>query len=204
MHTKSADSCKRARSGFGSKDLFFSIIKPHFDTPANARRLATSLLGCASEQWVNAELFQALVASGRDFFVWPENEKHDLVVYRDHEQKEPELIVETKLLYATYPRKKKDAKLADLARQLKRARDNHPDAQAIGLIVGFEYVNARDGKSLPRAPLDPFVSPDLRLTLRNAFGHASAYRVQGATHVEIGTRAFAVRTSLEMVKLAAS
>jgi hypothetical protein len=32
----------RARHGFGSKDLFFGILKKHFDEPGSARRLATS------------------------------------------------------------------------------------------------------------------------------------------------------------------
>jgi hypothetical protein len=192
----------RARNGFGAHGLFFRVLKPHFDLPSNARRLATSLLGCAAEQWINAELFQALVGCGREFFVWPENRKHDLVVYRDAAKKDPELIVETKLLYARYGPGKKATKLHDLARQLLSARQRYPDAQALGLVVTFEWVDATQGAKLPRAAQNCFMSEELRNLLPNAFGQPSRYRVQGCGQVEIGPRRFAVRTAFEMVRLA--
>lgn len=192
----------RARKGFGAHGIFFRVLKTHFDQPVNARRLATSLLGCAAEQWINAEVFQALVGSGRDFFVWPENRKHDLVVYRDAAQIHPELILETKLLYARYGAGKNAAKLQDLARQLRLARERYPDAQAVGLVVTFEWIDSTDGAKLPRASRGRFISDEIRESLPNAFGHSAPYRVKGCEDVQIGARRFSVRAALEMVRLA--
>lgn len=195
------------KAGFGPKGLFFDAIKAHFDKPENLKRLLTVFTGAASEQWINAECFMALRDARPDVWIRSEWRKRDLALFESPNAERPELIVETKVLYANYPESKQRSYLFGLASQLESCRElvgeDAPKNAVVGLIVSFDwtlYVNGEstenrvpDLKDLPRALLN-------HCGLENAFNHTGGRVFDGRVPNSTGHHHVAVR--FEMVRLA--
>jgi len=110
----------RAPRGFGAKNIFFNTIFPHFEE--NHIRLAKAFLGSACEQWINTEIFIAVLENNKDQWIRPESSKRDLVFYKseaDEKNCKASLICETKIIYCSEYPSQQTEKLRKLASQIK-------------------------------------------------------------------------------------
>ena len=67
---------KRAAKGFGSHNIFFKVIRPHFEK--NKDRLSKAFLGSSCENWINTEIFISILNYNNNFWVRPESKKKDI------------------------------------------------------------------------------------------------------------------------------
>jgi hypothetical protein len=201
MARGAALSFKRALPGYGAKGLFHGVLVPHFRK--NAARLATSVLGSACEQWLNAECFQAIVAHRPDVWVWPEYTKRDLVLLApDTQPPKPVLVIESKVLYGHEARGKQETKLSTLAGQLERA-SRATGAPALGLVV---FCRFRWREERGDWDVKSWAAPRLSRRERTARGLENAFQ-QASKSVDVQTvrmRRFTyeVEVSFEMLRLA--
>jgi len=197
-----------AKHGINAKKWFYGFRN---NLSARADHVRRVLAGCASEQWLNAELFahiSSVVPEG--MYAYPEHRKRDVSVfsYRSGDKARNDLteaIIETKLVYATYSEEKVGTyttrlceQMIDVARNV--AREQEEPCQVFGLMVGVwvEWPN-RFYKRRTRRTLGLF--------RRTAGGivrdRARKYRVRAAKEalesiVPIGT----IRNGREAVEVA--
>lgn len=200
----------RARRGFSLKPLLWQVILPHFRK--NSKRLSLAFLGSACEQWINGEVFQAIIAARRDWWVRPEKSKRDLVLYESIEAErddDPAAIIEAKVLYSPESPGVQLAKLATLRRQLEFAAHNR-DCSVGGLVVYFDYQYRTEGD---RTWYPTFEHRDWRLPgkaelkqlgLRNKFGSTHArihlWGKQACRRVRMGEYTYQFKVALEVVE----
>ncbi len=200
---------RNARRGFGPKALFFGTVLEHFRQPKNLERLLTAFTGAACEQWINCEAFMALRAELPHAWIYPEWSKRDVALFASDEDEHPALLMETKVLYASYSEKKQLEKLRALAAQLAQCRKlvgaDAPRNAVVGLVVSFDWAVTSSGETTrPR----PKVAPRDRMPrslldeagLENAFHHKGGRTLEGLVKTPGGHIDVEVR--LEMVRLA--
>jgi hypothetical protein len=199
----------KTKYGFGAKKLFFSAIKAHFSRPENLERMLTVFTGAACEQWINCECFMALRGHLPNAWILPEWSKRDLALFASNEDEFPALLIETKVIYASYYHSNQSSKLRQLARQLKTCKKLAGKGAArnsvVGLVVSFDWTTTTNGiTTKPRKDvLKSERMPRYLLTecgLVNAFGHTGGKKFRGLIknpngHVDVVVR-------FEMVRLA--
>lgn len=198
----------RAPNGFGHKAIFFGVLLPHFRRSENRERLLETVLGSASEQWINCECFQAIRRARPTCAIRPEWKKRDIAFFREYGDEEPVSIIETKVLYANYSRAKQVGMIARLEEQMREATDwvggaAHRNAIG-GLVVSFDWAWADRESGESGAPAShgwyPNVDKITNCGLQNAFGHHPGGRVVSG-RVEQAGRVFDVAVRFEMVRL---
>ena len=191
----------RARHGFSPKRVFFDVLKKHFDERRNGQRLVRALRGSACEQWINGEFFLAILKACPDLIVYPEVEKRDLVFYPAAAPTAPALIIETKLFYGHYAASKRDEKLAELTRQIRKNQKDWPGAKAVGLVVSFAYWRAGERETAKRVARQlPKRAALASAGLRNAFGQ-SRRSVENLTAITFNGAKYELEAWMEMVEL---
>lgn len=197
----------RAPNGFGHKAIFFDVILPHFQDPSNGQRLVDTVLGSASEQWINCECFQAIRRARPNCAVRPECKKRDIVFFRKYGVDKPVSVIETKVLYANYSKQKQIALVARLEAQMREAMDwiggtTHRNAVG-GLLVSFDWSwkDQHSGETGAPANHGWALNVDrIEGGLENEFGHIHGARIISGRVVQAG-REFDVTVRFEMLRL---
>ena len=190
------------------KELFFRVVRSHFWEPSNQNRLATAFLGSACEQWVNGELFQSIVGAAPTLWCRPERFKGDLVLFSDEDESEPEVVLETKLLYASESHAKQRDKLHVLCEQIRKHQTRFPSAQVAGLVLAFDWdwadvrISSDWTKPRQRSKAPGLLPRPERLSVgaHNAFGHSAGARLLSKHPVAMGAYQYRVTCSIEMIK----
>lgn len=154
-----------AKHGINPKQWFYGFGR---DLAARGDRVRRVLAGCASEQWLNAELFAHLAGVlPNGMYAYPEYRKRDVSVFSyragaSAADDVTEAVIETKLAYASYSDAKVGAYTERLCEQMNRvaasvASEQSEPCRVVGLIVGV-WVEwpSRFGRRRARPDLGTF------------------------------------------------
>lgn len=202
----------RAPNHFGYKPYLYGILRPHFTEEANRNRLLSTVLGSASEQWINCECFQAIRLAIPEIAVRPEWKKRDIAFFASREDEKPISIIETKVLYANYSLEKQIGQLRALAEQMRGAErmldPSHHRNSVGGLMVWFDWqwtdLDTDDGgrpraKNTRRRGRFPSREQVRQSNLENAFSGGHQFTIRGP--VEQARVRYDVTARFEMLRL---